>query len=209
MDERSRERGGIPLLVAAAVCWWIPLFMILAALTIEGLASSPARLRTWVSAAAALILGVGFLLVYARRPAPGSFVGLRRFNIAMLWVVTAGVAAFAFVPGGNDGREASGVAPASPGASKAPLAPTATTKLEVEGMVSRSGAEAVREALLGVPGVLAVDVDVESGSAVVSSAPGSTPDSALVEAVVEAGYGAWPSRDGEHVEKKEIRDGDD
>ena len=60
-------------------------------------------------------------------------------------------------------------------------------------MVCQSCVETVTEALLAVPGVLVVDVELEGGRAVVSSAP----DTALVNAVVAAGYKAWPRTSGE------------
>jgi copper chaperone CopZ len=182
--------------IAAAICWWIALFLLLVALTVESLSSAPGRLRLIVVGLAAGALGVGFFLAYARRPATRSFVGLRRFNAVMLWLVALGIAAYALVPRG--GATTGAVAPSDPvtvkpGVDEAQLAAASKRTFVVRGMVCQSCVETVTEALLGVPGVLAADVELEGGWAVVSSAPDAIPpDTALVNAVVAAGYKAWP-----------------
>jgi copper chaperone CopZ len=204
MEEMDRQKSGFVGPVAAAACWWIALFLVLAALTVENLASSPALLRVVAVAAAALALGIGFFLVYAGKRKSGGYVGLRRFNSVMIWVTAASVAAYALIPREEAAGEAAapaaaapaGAPPAivsvSPGVGEERLAAAATRTLAVKGMVCQSCVETVTEALLGVPGVLAAHVDLESGSAVVSSdTETAPPDSALVDAVVGAGYRAW------------------
>jgi copper chaperone CopZ len=213
MDDTNRKKNGFPVPIAAAACWWVTLFLILAALTIEGMATSPARLRMVVVAAAAVVLACGFFLVYARKQAPGSYVGLRRFNAVMIWIVSVGLAMFALIPRGGTVEEA--VSPAAalpevvsptagisvaPGVSEAQLAAANKKRLTVKGMVCQSCVETVTEALLDVPGVLAADVDLEDGSARVSSDPCKSPsDSMLVSAIIQAGYKAWPTAEDEHL----------
>jgi copper chaperone len=178
----------------------------LLALTIESLTSSPARFRLIVAVTAVVILSVGFVLVHVprRRPArPTSGEkdparGLWRFNVVMMWITAAGLAAFLFVPRGGpvptgrraDVARAVDIAPAVENASVA----NATRKtFAVKGMTCQGCVQTVTKALLGVSGVLAASVDLEGESAVVSMDPGKAPpDSVLVTAVVEAGYKAWP-----------------
>jgi hypothetical protein len=87
--------------VASSACWWTSLFLVLAALTVENLSSAPAQLRAVVTVIAAGLLGAGFFVNFARKPAPGTYVGLRRFNTVMLWLAVAAVALFALLPRAN------------------------------------------------------------------------------------------------------------
>jgi len=199
--------------VAAAACWWIALFLLLVAFTVESLSSAPGRLRLFVAVLAAAVLGIGFFFAYARRPATRSFVGLRRFNAVMMWLVAAGVAAYALVPRGNSANKAvtpPEVVAVKPGVNEAQLAIASKRTLTVRGMVCQSCVATVTEALLAVPGVLAADVELESGRAVVSSAPDAPPpDTALVTAVVAAGYKAWPRASGEGDLTEQTKGSDD
>jgi copper chaperone CopZ len=68
------------------------------------------------------------------------------------------------------------------------LMPT-TVLLRIEGMKCAGCADAVRDALAQVPGVLEVSVDMSSGSATVT---GSASSGDLSEALQAAGYGARP-----------------
>ncbi|MEW5931671.1 MAG: heavy-metal-associated domain-containing protein [Gemmatimonadota bacterium] len=65
-----------------------------------------------------------------------------------------------------------------------------TVTLSVIGMTCGSCRRHVEEALLGVPGVRAAQVDVGAGRAEVAYDPGSAAPEQLVGAVREAGYGA-------------------
>ena len=197
--------------VAAAVCWWVALFLLLAALTVESLSSAPGVMRAIVVVLASGVLGAGFFLAYARRPRAGSLVGLRRFNSVMLWLVVLGLGAYALVPRGGSVPQAvkpAEVVSVKVGVDEAQLAAAAKRTLTVEGMVCQSCVKTVTEALLGVPGVLAADVDLEGGRAVVSSTrDGTPPDSALVSALLAVGYKVWPVRaHGEDSEKKKVND---
>lgn len=66
----------------------------------------------------------------------------------------------------------------------------ATVLLRIEGMKCAGCANAVRDALAQVPGVVEVSVDVSSGEATVT---GSASSGALTEALQAAGYGARPA----------------
>jgi copper chaperone CopZ len=188
-------------MLAAASCWWIALFVLLVAVTLESLSTAPGTLRLVVVLLAAGVLAVGFVLFYGRRPAPGVFVGLRRFNAVMLWMVAVGVAAYALAP--REGPKSPAMTPKEmmsfkPGVDEAQLAGASKRTLGIGGMVCQSCVETVTAALLGVPGVLSADVELESGRAVVSSAADAAPaDTTLITAVEAAGYKAWPLAGGE------------
>ncbi len=66
---------------------------------------------------------------------------------------------------------------------------TMTYTLTITGMNCGHCANAVREALMGVPGVSAAEVDLALGSATVETDDTVTAE-ALIAAVVEEGYGA-------------------
>lgn len=219
MDRIDQGNGGPPAApkatatIAAAACWWIALFLLLVALTVDSLASAPDLLRLIVVGLAAVALAVGFFLVYARRPAPGTLVGLRRFNVVMMWLVAAGVAAYAVVPGGRQAPRpvaSPALVTVNPGVDEAQLASASKRTFTVRGMVCQSCVETVTQALLGVPGVLAADVELSSGTAVVSSSGDTVPpDTALVSAVVKAGYKAWRNSGGDGDGGERGKDGDD
>jgi copper chaperone CopZ len=62
------------------------------------------------------------------------------------------------------------------------------TTLRVEGMTCNGCVRHVREALRGVPGVAAVEVDLAAGEARVQRDPATASDAHLVAAVEAAGY---------------------
>lgn len=64
-----------------------------------------------------------------------------------------------------------------------------TTEINVTGMSCQHCVGAVTRALESVPGVTAVEVDLEKGLARVQ---GEADPAALVRAITEAGYGAEP-----------------
>jgi copper chaperone CopZ len=196
--------------ILAAMCWWSALFLILAALTIESVMATPERLRMIAVVAAGGLLVAGFFLIYRKRPMPQGFGGLRRFNAVMVWLVTAGLAAFALIP--RDGSRAQvdhqpEITTVAKGVDATQLAKATKHTYAVRGMVCQSCVETVTEALLAVPGVLAADVKLESGRAVVSLAPDAVlPDTSLVNAVVRAGYELWPTSDGDSGVKDQVEE---
>jgi len=97
-DKDDPKSGALVAPLVAAACWWIPLFLLFIALTIESLVSSKELFRVFVVAVAAVMLSLGFFLVYAKRPKTRSYRGLWRFNIVMTWIVAAGLVAFAISP---------------------------------------------------------------------------------------------------------------
>lgn len=62
-----------------------------------------------------------------------------------------------------------------------------TTDIRIVGMSCQHCVRAVREALTGVPGVTAVEVDLDTGSARIQGSAGAVD---LLHAVREAGYQA-------------------
>jgi copper chaperone CopZ len=131
----------------------------------------------------------------------------------MIWVVAAGVAAFALVPRDDPARRAvsgKAVSSVAPGVDEEQLARANKKTFLVRGMVCQSCVETVTEALLGVPGVLAADVSLEGGRAVVSTDPNAVPaDTALVNTVLRAGYKLWPTPDGDSGENEGVKENDD
>jgi copper chaperone CopZ len=199
MEQKNGQRTSMGPLLVAAGCWWVPLFLMLLALTLESLAASPGLFRLLVAATAIVMVSFGFFLVYLRRPAAGSpdpARGLWRFNVIMMWITAAGVAAFVLLPEigpASNGRrtEITRAIDIAPAVETASVVGASTKTFAVEGMTCQSCVRTVTEALVGVPGVLAADVDLEGATAVVSIAKGDAPpDSVLVEAVVDAGYKA-------------------
>ena len=65
-----------------------------------------------------------------------------------------------------------------------------TIELRIEGMSCEHCVAAVRKALLAVPGVTGVEMDLPSGKATVELAPGLVTVDQLVAAVDEEGYTA-------------------
>jgi hypothetical protein len=82
----------------ASACWWTALFLLLAALTIESLSSAPSQLRLAVVVLAGGLVSAGVYVHFALKPAPGTYVGLRRFNAVMLVLVAVSLAVFALLP---------------------------------------------------------------------------------------------------------------
>jgi copper chaperone len=70
------------------------------------------------------------------------------------------------------------------------------TRLQVDGMTCSSCVRHVDKALRGVAGVDHVDVRLEEGRVTVRHDPTQAPESALIEAVNEAGYTARRAGEG-------------
>jgi copper chaperone len=67
-----------------------------------------------------------------------------------------------------------------------------TTRLHVAGMTCGSCADHIRAALLGQPGIVRVDVDVEGGAATVRHDPALVSVDAVAAAITAVGYPASP-----------------
>jgi copper chaperone CopZ len=191
MNAIPRPRSSLRGALVAAACWWLPLVLVLIALTFEGMVSAPGRLRLSVALAAGAMLVAGFVLVYTRRrTADGPARGLWRLDAVMTWVVAASVGVYALSARGDRPPT---VRPPKPAEAVREMPGATKIALSVEGMTCQGCVETVTEALLRVPGVVGAVVRLDSASAVVSVAPGQSPgDSALVNAVALAGYRAWP-----------------
>lgn len=194
---RGREgKPGAPAApIVAAALWWVTLFLVLAAVTIESLSSSPIRLQLVVVVAAGSLLAASVYFNSNKKCSPGTFTGLRRFNTVMVLLAGLAVVAFALLPREREGAPDVVTPPFStvaPGVTDAELAAAEKRTYRVRGMVCQSCVETVTQALLGVPGVLAADVELEGGSALVSLDSGSVPpDSSLLNSVARAGYELW------------------
>jgi copper chaperone CopZ len=187
--------------LVAAACWWVPLFLMLLALTLESLASSPARFRLLVAVLAAVILFVGFVLVGVRKPdrgGMGTARGLWVFNVVMMVVVAVGVVAFVFVPRMNGPmsmgyrRDVATVAEVAPASEMYADKNVTKRELVVKGMTCQGCVDKVNEALISVPGILSAEVDLMGASASIMIDVDNAPaDSSVVEVVRDAGYNAW------------------
>lgn len=197
-DSRAAGLWGASASVASALlasaCCWLPLLLVTLGLSAAGVASAFEKVRPYFLGVCAVLLGLGFYLVYFRKEtcAPGTACAtpnrrLRPFNQAMLWVAALLVTVFALFP------KWAGVAlsfapspqadPASPGLS--------TMSLRIEGMTCESCALTAQRAILAVPGVRNAKVlytEREARITLDEASPAST--DALLAAVQKAGYEA-------------------
>ena len=203
---RSERRGlwaaGASLVAAvvASACCWLPLLLVGFGVSAVGVSAAFETVRPLLLGVCAVLLGLGFYLVYFRKDvcAPGSECvapnpKLKRFNQTMLWIATAGVLAFTFFPS----YAGSLVAGETSAVMEAKRAGLEEMSLDIEGMTCEGCATNVEKALNEVPGVRAASVVYEDGKARVFVEPPSPPShNALVEAVERAGYKASVGRGG-------------
>jgi copper chaperone CopZ len=183
--------GSLVSAAASSACCWLPLIMVATGVSAVGLSGFFEQYRPVFLVVAAAFLGVGFYLNYrpqkqschADGSCETSSPRLRRWNLGMLWVSTALVAALAMFPHyvgslfGTDAATANEVQSAQ------------LLTLDIDGMTC-AGCEIGIEAALGeLPQIETVDADFESGTAKVRLLPGQRPTKlALESAVAKAGY---------------------
>lgn len=175
--------------ILSSACCWLPLLLLAFGASTSGLSASFEAYRTPLLLVTALLLAMGFYLVYFRKPScgPGGLCSvpsskLTRLNKGMLWVAAFLVAAFAFFPsyvGALLGERLSASADGT------------VIQLDVQGMTCEACAVHVEKGLRSVPGVLAAAVSYDERRAAVTLDRTSPPGEAeLVRAVGRAGYKA-------------------
>jgi copper chaperone CopZ len=163
-------------------------------LSAAGVASAFEKVRPYFLGVCAVLLGLGFYLVYFRKEtcAPGTACAtpnrrLTPFNQAMLWVAALLVTVFALFP------KWAGVALSFAPSQQADLASPglSTMSLRIDGMTCESCALTAQRAILAVPGVRDAKVlytEREARITLDRTSPAST--DALLAAVQKAGYEA-------------------
>lgn len=191
---RLAAGGAVFSAILSSACCWLPLVLLAFGASAAGVSGFFERYRPLFLVASAVLLALGFYLVYVRKPAcaPGEACAvpsprITRINRAMLWIATAFVAAFALFPnyvgvllGTGHAREAASA--------------DATFDLEfaVEGMTCEACAETLGSKLASLPGVSAAEVSYSAGRARLHfDSPQARPtDQAIAGAVSAAGYHA-------------------
>ncbi len=184
--------GSVVSAVVASACCWLPLIHIAFGLSAGGVSSWFGQWRPLFLVVAAVLLCVGFYLIYLRKPAcePGSVCAvpnpkLRRFNRVMFWLATVAVVGFSFFPN-YVGYFVVGTATAE---SSAAGANTVAVTLHIEGMTCEACATHIQSELMKVPGVKTAAVSYSEGQAAVTTdATSPASRNSLVEAVQRAGY---------------------
>ena len=184
--------GSVVSAIAASACCWVPLLLILFGVSAGGLSASFEKYRPLLLGVTAVLLGIGFYVVYFRKPAcaPGAECAvpnpkITRFNQVMIWVATVVVIASATFPNYIGPLLRAG----APVSATVPSDDLATLTMRVDGMTCDGCAVLIENALRDVPGVRAASASYADGQAVVSFDSSSPPEgSALYEAVERAGY---------------------
>ena len=189
--------GAVVAAVLSSACCWLPFLLLAFGASAAGVSGFFERYRPLFLGVSAVLLSVGFFLVYVRKPVcgPGETCSqpnprLIRFNKAMLWFATVFAVTFALFPnyvgallGAN--QTASNL---SPGA----IATDAPYDLEfaVEGMTCEGCAVNLGSKLSGMPGVSSAEVLYPSGQARLRfESPESRPAiDAIVKAARDSGY---------------------
>ena len=191
----GRLATGGALLAAAlsSACCWLPLLLIGLGTSSVGFAALVEPYRPYFLGVAALSLSAGFYFVYKPHETcavDGSCAEPNprrdRLQKISLWVSAVFVVGFAVFPNSvglflGEGGTSSAVETPATGESRL---------FRVDGMTCEACAVTLRETVMDVPGVAAVEISFEAGSARVSSArdmPRPT-DAAILEAIQRAGY---------------------
>jgi copper chaperone CopZ len=190
---RLAAGGAIVSAILSSACCWLPLTLLAFGASAAGVSGFFERYRPLFLGASAVMLGLGFYLVYFREPAcaPGEACAvpnprLTRVNKVMLWIAAAFVAAFALFPS-YDGTLI--------GTShRGEVTSEATYDLEfaVESMTCEACAITLGSHLASLPGVSTAEVEYTSKKARLRFAsPQTRPsDQAIAETVSAAGYRA-------------------
>lgn len=199
----SRRSAPVALagsLIAAALssaCCWLPLLLIAGGASAVGVAGFFERWRIPFILVAVLLLGFGFHVTYRASPScrdgacPASSAPGRRIQRITLWVASCFVGAMILFPGFVGAVTATGSLDAPARAESTDTAPLA---LAVDGMTCAGCAGTLRKALSQVPGVSAVEVDYQKGTAVMRFDAGEpAPVDRVLQVVRTAGYRATVS----------------
>lgn len=202
-----RARGGlwtagasVMSAAAASACCWLPLLLVTLGLSAAGVSSAFEKVRPYFLGACAVLLGLGFYLVYIRngKCAPNTACAgvnrrLARLSRGALWIATLAVAAFTFFPhwpalvlSATSSQEAHENRPGPP-----------VVTLRIGGMTCEGCALTVQKGIQAVPGVAGARVLYPKGEARITLDESSTASNeALIAAVHRAGYEATLASEG-------------
>ena len=165
--------GSIVAALLSSACCWIPLLLLLSGANIASVAGFFEQYRWTFIGTAAMLLGLGFYLVYFKKTCCVAQLGgshcrrLRSVNAASLWIGAIVVLAGAVAPeffaddllASIDQRAAVGSDMPSAGE------PTTDVNILIEGMTCLGCAATIKQALHGVEGVVETHVSYEEGAA--------------------------------------------
>ena len=210
--EKIAKVGTIISAIMASACCWLPLLLLAVGVSGAGIAATLEAYRPLFMIVTFGFLGAAFYFTYRSKKAAADSesdccstardnsadccepIATRRFsmmalNKVMLWVVTVLAIAFlqfpryvgAWLGTGHDGTI------------------TETMKaamFKIDGMTCEGCASIAEKAIRNVPGILAVEVDYETGQAVVGTDECCPiPQDEIIEALQAAGYEAQPMED--------------
>lgn len=189
---RASLAGAIVAAIAASACCILPAILAIAGVSGIGLAAAIEPYRPILLVATALLLGVGFYVVY-RRPRPTSAAAdacgcekpkVARTGKTMLWVVTALAivfAAYPYIASAFTSSSMKGTATATN---------AATTRIQIDGMTCRSCSTSIVRALAKVDGVIEAKVEYDQAEAVVTYDPSKIEPAKLAAVIADLGYPA-------------------
>lgn len=199
--ERASIGGAVAAAVLSSACCWLPLLLLAFGASAAGVSAFFERWRPLLAAAALIMLGIGFYLVYFRRTtcagegcgtaacAPNAG-GRHVFTQVMLWVAAVLVVGFVLFP-----RYAGIVARAAYGDSSAAApsgASLAVQRYTVEGMTCEACAVTLQADLAKIDGVASATVDYATKSARIETAKPEIVQEVLA-AARRHGYTAKPA----------------
>jgi copper chaperone CopZ len=181
--------GSILSGLAASACCIGPLVFSLLGLGTFGFAATLEKWRPLFMAVTFGFLGLAFFFTYRKREVACED-GTCKVKTAgkaqkiTLWTVAALAVALAFYP---QWGPALGIGSAQAPAIQATQA-SQTVQLDISGMTCEGCAQNVKNALVGVPGVVDAEVSYEKGKAVVKLSGSQADQEKLANAVQKAGY---------------------
>ena len=205
--ERIAKIGTVVSAIMASACCWLPLVLLAIGVSGAGIAATLEEFRPLFMVVTFGFLAAAFYFTYrpkkpavaggqdccatntadadgCRNPAKGRF-NMMTMNKVMLWGVTVLAVAFLFFPSYVGVLLGTGETPVS--------ANMQQIEFEIQGMTCEGCATIAEQAIRQSPGVIAVEVNYEKGTAVVGVEQN---DSHLVQSVVSklkaAGYDAKP-----------------
>ncbi len=179
--------GAFLMALAASACCWIPALLGVGAASSLGFSANLAPYRPLLLGITAAFLVVGFFTIYRQGGAccvTDEARRKRKLNIAVMWtvaVISIGSAAYPNI---------AALKARQPSQPLSSTASSRTVRLALHGLDCEACAAPIREKLKAIPGVVDVNVDYSKKLAIVSVGTSQSLDSALTQAVKEAGFTA-------------------
>lgn len=191
--------GSVLAALAASACCWLPLGLILFGLSAGGVSAWFEHYRWLFLGITAILLGLGFYLVYFRAPrcTPGAACcapnrKMQRFNRSMLWIATVFVIISASFPK-YVGYLLPKDTPITPVSVESDEDPIKVATFDIAGMTCEACSVSLRTELVKVPGVIDLSISYEDGTAQISFDADHPPSAEELSGVVSrVGYEAGP-----------------